>query len=483
MTYLLLKRSLHVIAALIAAFAIFLCSAIWAGQAGPPTGLPTVDNATALAIDNVSVVDVRTLSIQSDRQLRVREGRIEAILPAGTPIPETYQRVEGNHHYVVPGLVDMHTHIYDRKDLVITLAYGVTTVRNLRGMPMHLRWRQELADQQWLGARMLTSSPVFDRPELAHALQQAVHSPEHARDLVRHFKTAGYDSLKLYNDLEPAVFDAILDEASKHAIPVVKHGPYAAVATTLPELALEQLTGVQSVEHVEDIFQTVLNFDYDADKLDAYLQQLANTDVYLTPTLATFDHLTQLSVHKEAFVNQLPLDQLNPFFRALNEHFVIERWLTASQKLADWNLRERDLLLKITKRAAELQVKLLVGSDQGTMYMPAGSSTHQEMALMQEAGIDAGQVLQAATINAATALQLSDEFGTVEVGKQADLVLVENNPLLDIAHLRQPTAVVKSGQWLSDDQLLDMIQHSPPPQHWFPSFGRFLEDQLSRALL
>lgn len=483
MKHLLFKRSLYSLAALLSAVLLLLCSAIWAGRAGPPKGLPVVDSASALAIDNVSIVDVRSLGITPERQLRLRNGRIEAILPAGSTIPPEYQRIEGNDAYVTPGLMDMHTHIYDRKDLVITLAHGVTTVRNLRGMPMHLRWRQELEDQQWLGARMLTSSPVFDRPEFADALQQAVHSPDQARDLVRHFKTKGYDSLKLYNDLDPAVLDAILDEAAQRAIPVVKHGPYAAVSDTLSALKLEKLNGIQSVEHVEDIFQTVLNFKFEVEKLDAYLRQLANTDVYLTPTLATFDHLTQLSVHKDAFVNQLPLDQLNPFFRALNEHFVIERWLTASQKLADWNLSERDLLLKITKRAADLQVKLLVGSDQGTMYMPAGSSTLHEMALMQEAGIHAGQVLQAATINAASALKLSHELGAVDVGMQADLVLVAKNPLLDIAHLRQPVAVVKSGQWLDSAQLLALVRTSPPPQHWFPSFGRFLEDQLSRAFL
>ncbi|GHA12507.1 amidohydrolase [Arenicella chitinivorans] len=483
MKYLFVKRSLFTLASLLSALVLLLCGAIWAGQAGPSRDLPPVINGTALAIDNVSIVNVRTLTVKPDQQLRLRDGHIEAILPAGSTVPAGYQRVEGNHAYVTPGLMDMHTHIYDRKDLVITLAHGVTTVRNLRGMPMHLRWRQELENKQWLGARMLTSSPVFDRPELAHALQQAVRNPEQARDLVRHFKAEGYDSLKLYNDLEPAVFEAILDEAAKRAIPVVKHGPYAVVSDTLSGLKLEKLNGVQSVEHVEDIFQTVLNFEFGLEKLDAYLRQLANTDVYLTPTLATFDHLTQLSVHKEAFVEQLPLDQFNPFFRTLNEHFAIERWLTASQKLADWNLRERELLLRIAKRAADLQVKLLVGSDQGTMYMPAGSSTHHEMALMQEAGIAAGQVLQAATINAATALQLSHELGTVDVGKRADLVLLANNPLLDVEHFRQPVAVVKSGQWLNRAQLAKLIHTSPPPQHWFPSFGRFLEDQLSRAFL
>ena len=113
-----------------------------------PNDLLSVNNSQPLLIDNVNLVDVRTGQIIRDRQLQISDGVIHSIDPAGSISDPSFKRMDLGGAYVTPGLFDMHVHIHDRKYLGMYLAYGVTSVRNMRGLPMHLRWRKELRTDQ-----------------------------------------------------------------------------------------------------------------------------------------------------------------------------------------------------------------------------------------------------------------------------------------------------------------------------------------------
>jgi imidazolonepropionase-like amidohydrolase len=114
------------------------------------------------------------------------------------------------------------------------------------------------------------------------------------------------------------------------------------------------------------------------------------------------------------------------------------------------------------------------------MYMPAGPSTHLEIELLEKAGVTPLAIIQAATINAATALNIEDQYGSIQVGKVADLLISKNNPLKDLSTLAQPIAVVKAGQWLSKEDLLSLKESGKNPSNLYVSIGRFLEDWLTR---
>jgi imidazolonepropionase-like amidohydrolase len=117
------------------------------------------------------------------------------------------------------------------------------------------------------------------------------------------------------------------------------------------------------------------------------------------------------------------------------------------------------------------------------MYMLSGISTHDEMRLMQRAGIGTLSILQAATINAAKALQLDASLGRVSIGKEADLLLVRQNPLDDIQHLAEPYAVIKAGSWLDEDKLSELSNIGESPSSWFTGFGYFIEDFVLRKFI
>ena len=123
-----------------------------------------------------------------------------------------------------------------------------------------------------------------------------------------------------------------------------------------------------------------------------------------------------------------------------------------------------------------------MGSDAGTLYLPPGISTHDEMALMIRAGLTPRTILAAATINAVETLGVADRYGSIEVGKVADLVLTGSNPLDDLRTLRHPLGVVKAGQWVSEEQLESLRESGKHPSNFYISLGRLLEDLLRRAL-
>jgi len=442
-----------------------------------PSDLLAVENNQSLALDHVTIVDVESGELLADRQLLIADGAIVAIAEAGAPVESSYRRIDAQSAYIVPGLFDMHVHVHDRKYLGLYLAYGVTTVRNMRGLPMHLRWQQELRSARWLGSNLHTSSPVLDGEKYAHALQQVVTSAERARKLVRRYQQRGYDFIKAYGYLQPEVFQAIVDEATLINMPVAKHGPNA-----IAGLPLRSNDNLQSLEHVEDIFQGPLASRFDREALAQWLVEFKQLDAALTPTLATFHHLTEISTHKQTFLSTLPLETLNPFYRLLYAQLEVKRWLEADEAQAQWNRREFAFLQEIVKLLEQEGIALLLGSDAGTMHMPPGISTLTEVELMMAAGLLPLTVLRAATINAAKALAVQDQYGTVTPGKIADLILLESNPLLDLSTLRQPLAVIKAGQWLGTEQLQALKRSGANPSNVYISFGRLLEDVLSRAL-
>lgn len=447
---------------------------ILAAKLSKPSDLPEVDIPQSLTIINAKIIDVLNGTVSPISNIDVTNGKITRIYQGEPDGAQNLYDAEGN--YLVPGLTDMHVHLHDRKELSTNLAYGVTSVRNMRGAPMHLRWKEELNSKEWLGSNLYVSSPIINGEQYSHLLQDVITTPEQARQRVRRYKEAGYDLIKAYGYLEADEFEALMDEALKLGIPVAKHGPSSPTADRM-----KYLDTMQSVEHVEDIFQGPLNFEYDETILHQFLLEFKQTDTYITPTLATFQHLTQLSVEKEDFVSQIPTQQINPFYKWLYTLFAVERWLNASDKMAEWNQSEANILKIITNKLYDLDIPLLVGSDAGTMYMTAGTSTHWEMELMQDAGVPAKTILKAATWNAAASMELQAEYGSISTGKWADMILVHQNPLQDITILQQPIAVFKAGQILNRQAIESILKIADTPQGWLIGLGSFLEDLLAKA--
>lgn len=429
------------------------------------------DNSQALAVDNVHLITMSDERMLEDQQLLIRDGLIEDIRPAGSPVAAGYRLIDGGGGHILPGLFDMHTHVMDRKYLALHLAYGVTSVRNMGGYPMHLRWKQEIEEGEWLGSNLFTATPTMNGKKNSNPFaHKVVEDPGDARERIRRYHEAGFDFVKVYTRLSVEVYKAIIDEAGNLDFPVAGHVPYAVVAEDY-SLGIPMV----SLEHTEEIYQGPLDYSYDEEDVEAIVQQLREMRATLTPTLLIFDHLTQIARHKQAFVDSLELQYLNPFMRFAEAKGSVSRWLSADDDLRD-SLKERNAFFqRLTLALHEAGVNMVTGSDSGVLYAIPGQATHDEIALLKQAGLPTDAVLEMATIKAARVLRVDDRLGTIEIGKVADLVVTQENPLVELGSLREPVAVIRNGQWLDQSTLRVLRESATHPSSMYYTFGRLLE--------
>ena len=178
---------------------------------------------------------------------------------------------------------------------------------------------------------------------------------------------------------------------------------------------------------------------------------------------------------KQAYIDGLRLDYLNPLMRAFESQSSVKRWLNANDRQAASLARRNEYFQHITRVLHDNGIRMVLGSDSGVIYAIPGIATHDEIALLQQAGLPADAILEMATVNAARVLRVDDRLGTVEVGKQADLILSHDNPLENLGTLRTPAAVIKSGQWLDQSDLEALRRSAENPSSVYLTGGRMLE--------
>jgi imidazolonepropionase-like amidohydrolase len=406
------------------------------------------DNSGNLYIDDLHILDIESGKILKNRQLHIRDGKVVAIKPAQTPITDAQFRLhDGKGQYLIPGLIDMHVHAYDSAAFVITLSHGVTHLRLMNGVKEQLIWREELQTNRRIGSTITVSSPIISGFETPN-MHQSAQTVDQVVGAVRRAKQLGYDLIKAYGNLTEPVLTAMLHEAKNQNIPVAKHGPHPS-----GDMQWNELVGIQSLEHVEDIYQGPLDYQQDQQKLDKTIAQLKKLNAPITSTLNIFWQLTQISEHKQAYLDSQPENYTSPIITLEEKRHQVRRWLNSAEGMVEHNKKTFAYLQNIARQLYEAKLTLLIGSDSGVLLSPHGIATHNEMELLQQAGLPNLAILQAATINAAKTLGKESELGKVAPGFIADFILVETNPLENLAALKNPDWVIKHGQLFSGIEL------------------------------
>ncbi|MEH6549646.1 MAG: amidohydrolase family protein [Pseudomonadales bacterium] len=424
----------------------------------------------SIVLDNVNIVPISRSGIIYKQKIVIRHGVITAVESAGPPYPSGLEVKDFKGAFLTPGLIDMHVHIDDREQLRLALSYGVTAVRNMDGMPMHTRWIKELNKGDWMGATLYSTSPSIHGENHSSPYDIRVEDPEHASRLVRRFVEDGWDQIKVYSGLGLEEFKRLIEDSDAAGIGIVGHVPYSAVNSNY------SLSGrMKSIEHVEEIFQGPLNFEFDVDKLDDISKALATTGSVVCPTLSTFEYLTRISDEKEGYVDQLSTKFMTPFGAYIDFQFNVSRWLSASPERAAYNKREFEFLGEIVNSLDQHNVQMIAGTDAGTNFVETGSSMVHELILMRDAGLSPQRVLETATINAAKVLGKSNTLGTVELGKIADFILVSQNPLRFLETMADPVAVVKGGNVISSSGIVSLRSGDSEVAGWWVSAARYIE--------
>ncbi len=420
-----------------------------------------------VAFINVNVVPMDQERVLAGQTVIVKDGRI-AEMGEQIKVPAGAVRVDGRGKYLLPGLADMHVHIpgYDEPTDAATLqlfvANGVTTVLNLHGTPRHLELRERVARGQMLGPQIYTSGPF-----IADAGAPVLLPEEAERDVIEQ-KQAGYDLIKIHGDFSREAYHKVFEVARREGLRVVGHAPR--------NLGVEPMFEERqdAVAHAEEYIYAYFFFKRDpkmanADqetrlrniaeqesKIPALAQATAKAGTWLIPTLTVYHGIGLQVDDIDAMMRRPEMKYLPPSIAARfapENNTYLKRFKKDTAKIF---LAQADLLSKLVKGMREAGVKMLAGTDTPVPSVVPGFSLHDELQELVAAGLTPYEALRTATANPAEFLG-SREFGTVAVGKRADLILVDGDPLKNVGNAARRSGVMVHGRWFTAKELNHML--------------------------
>jgi imidazolonepropionase-like amidohydrolase len=431
-----------------------------------------------LVFRNVTVIDVAAGKAVPGRTVVVTGDRITAVAAADGFAPPAGARViDGTGKFLAPGLWDAHAHVADTTYFKLFLANGVTAVRELHAfLPEQMvRYRDEIAAGKRAGPRMVVAGSLVDGEPAIWPGSLKATTPDEGRAAVRKLKGMRADLVKVYESLRPDVYRAIVAEAKAVGLPVDGHVPVqvsAREATDAGQRTIEHLRGVAlaSSRDEEPLRKELAaamagwtSFDYAAvrrandkarDSLDpakqaALFDAFKRNRTWHTPTLVVLRYLGRLD--DPAFVADDRLKYLSPYLTlSWRPEVALQRFGGSVPAGARDGFEANRRLVRAMHAAG---VGLLAGTDCTNPYCFPGFSLPDELELLVGCGLTPADALRTATLNPAVAFGLADRLGTVAEGKKADLLLLDADPLADIANVRRIAGVTANGRYTPGDEL------------------------------
>ena len=412
-----------------------------------------------VAIKKVNVVGTAPgqKRLSRKRTVIVEDGLIVEVGKAKkVEIPANATVIDGRKKYLLPGLADMHVHLYFLRSLpdmtpedayTLLLANGITTIHDMAGFDELFAWRRDLDNGKVIGPRLFFTSPMVRDDTVTGVVD--------AENRVRDWVARGYESIKIHTPIDEAVFRRVSEVARELVVPVVGHAARPGIAFSV---SLDE--GMRMIAHAEELlwvqdFESVSDLDAAIAGVAQNVGALVSSDAFLTTTVVVEDVFTK-TAGDATFAEQLASPLLAYFPPSLRRAWEFDNPnrsgaapVSIHQKVLDSHLAT----VREMKRLAATD-RILVGTDGGGPDLVLlGFSIRDELALLVKAGLSPREVIRAATYSPAVFLGTDAVAGSVEAGKQADLLLVDRNPLKRIQRLQEISGVMVRGHWLGADQL------------------------------
>ena len=471
-------------------------------QASTPTSI-RASPVTSTAFVGVTVVPMDREWVIPDQTVLVQEGRIAAIGPVGhVQIPAHTRRVDGRGKYLIPGLADMHTHVgvgdssSAEHALFLWLANGVTTIRNMDylspGGMFHildgsflLRLRARAAAGTLVSPRIYTSSVWSPNGDgtggLIGLFGGGPHTPlDQIGADVAAYHAAGYDHLKIHDE-DAVSAESLVVAAHRVGLPVVGHVPDALPvqrALKIGYTSIEHLTGylpalmrgdsstmakarelkIDGTQLTDSAFLAVMRRDLDLSRINALAAQTRQAGVWNCPTL-TPDNIAAPDTHVDTLAQWPEVRYASP--QQLKQWNEIQANHSVGERVVNGAGGTLDAFQHLVDALQAAGAGLLSGTDASTNmvvpYLVPGFSLHRELAALVAAGLTPYQALTTSTRNVAAYFGTLNKSGTVTVGKRADLVLLDGNPLRDIHQTMRIAGVMRNGVWFPESTLAPQV--------------------------
>jgi imidazolonepropionase-like amidohydrolase len=422
------------------------------------------------ALKNVNVISLtRENKIIENATVVIKDKKILSI---NKPIPNKAKIIDGRGKWLIPGLIDLHVHnladvnfssnyptkgatlFADSQDfMLLYIANGVTTAFELNARAEHFGQRNEIIKGKVIGPRIALAFLI----DGGDASGNVANTPSDGRQTVRIAKAQGYEFIKVYSQLNIETFKAIIDEANKQGMKVIGHIPNAfrgrIAEAFVPHFAM--------VAHAEEYSKHTQDFsDRDAQR---FAKLAKENGTWLTPTLTTMEWIANQSQSLDGIRNLPSLKYVHPLMKS--------KWLNSNRYNQETDPKRIariekmvDFHIQLVRAFKEAGVPIVAGTDAGVSGVVWGFSLHDEIELLVKAGLTTEEALASATRLPATWLEIEDKIGTVEVGKYADLVLLDANPLINITNTRKISGVFVNGRWINrkeiDAKLSDLARRN-----------------------
>ena len=430
-----------------------------------------------LILTSTLLVDVERDRVVGPVDIAIREGRIQSIDdPGGGPLPDsTTQIVPANGTFAIPGLHDMHSHLWSRDMLAETyLVHGITSVRDMGGA--QLGWQTWEAESDSVPVpRALDGGTIVDGIQSGSFFFAQARTEDEARALVDELAEGGVDFLKVYSRLTNDAFLTAAARARELGLPVAGHVPYgipASRAVAEGVRSIEHFTGIalecsddeaelrrRIVEWIAPLQTDSVGMDvlseatmaayrlerfialdgYDPTNCPELMEQVERGEVWITPTLVVSSGQPDEQLARvEPHLSEWP-DWMHGMMRPASE----EPGTATPERLSTLRRLFRDL--------DERGARWLAGADAPNPGSVPGIGLHHELELLVDFGLTPAEALRAATLDAAEFAGRRDASGSLEEGKDADIVLLRANPLDDIRNTRDVQSVFLAGRRVSSE--------------------------------
>lgn len=407
---------------------------------------PPADTLTAFV--GIHVIPMDSERILENHTVLVSGDRIVSVLPADdADIPANAVIIEGEGRYLMPGLAEMHGHVPPpsqprsviENTLFLYAAGGVTTVRGMLGWPGQLELREQAARGEIISPTLYLAGPSFNG--------NSISSPEQAARRAREQAEAGWDLLKVHPGLTRTEYDAMAEAAHEADISFGGHVPED--VGLLHALEMGQLT----FDHIDGYTAYLGGEDgpIDENQLAEVVRRTREAGAWIVPTLLLWESILGAAdldaMQAYAELRYVPPAQVAQWTNSVRSATSGPGYdQTAAMNLAQARLQ-------ILEALHNGGVPILMGTDAPQIFSVPGFSLHREVIRMTDAGMSSYDVLRSGTANVGRYFEDKDTFGLVAEGHRADLILLRENPLEDVAHVAELDGVMLRGRWLDRSDL------------------------------